>query len=149
MGYQYPTPTTTPRGKHTVAYVVFGTAIILLVWAILASGRLPSLSFSLSVTNTSSSVTNSSIGSGSTPTNLIPTNISSTLSHVFTVVTKVLVGLVGFIASGTKLEVLAKSVVTAVVFWGLAYMTNLLKYLLYGLAVFSLLVGVLVVLGVV
>ena len=55
----------------------------------------------------------------------------------------------GFIASGTKLEVLAKSVVTAVVFWGLAYMTNLLKYLLYGLAVFSLLVGVLVVLGVV
>jgi hypothetical protein len=68
---------------------------------------------------------------------------------VFTVVTKVLVGLVGFIASGTKLEVLAKSVVTAVVFWGLAYLTNLLKYLLYGLAVFSLLVGVLVVLGVV
>jgi len=65
------------------------------------------------------------------------------------VVTKALVGLAGFIASGTKLEVIAKSVVTAVVFWGLAYVTNLLKYLLYGLAVFSILVGVLVVLGVV
>jgi hypothetical protein len=73
----------------------------------------------------------------------------STLTYVYGVVTKALVGLAGFIASGTKLEVIAKSTITAVVFWGLAYLTNILKYLLYGLAVFSILVGVLVVLGVV
>jgi hypothetical protein len=138
VGYQYPTPR-----KHTVAYVVFGVALILLVWAILASGSLPQLSI-LSIT------TNTSIGSGSTTSVAGDTVVVSTLSHVYGVVTKALVGLAGFIASSdNKLEVIAKSVITAVVFWGLAYLTNLLKYLLYGLAVFSVMVGVLVVLGVV
>ena len=145
MGYQYPTPT--PRRKHTVAYVVFGVALILLVWAILASGRPPQLTLQLSTT------TNTSIGSSSTtkPTNNSATGdtVVSTLAYIYGVVSRALVGLAGFIASGTKLEVIAKSIITAVVFWGLAYLTNLLKYLLYGIAIFSVLVGVLVVLGVV
>jgi hypothetical protein len=70
-------------------------------------------------------------------------------SQAVNYLTSGLVGLAGFIASGTKLEVMAKSIVTAVVFWGLAYITNLLKYLLYGIAIFSILVGALVVIGVV
>jgi len=142
VGYQY--PVTTTRKKHTTAYLVFGIAVILLVLALLPYGasnlRLSIVNGVSSSTSTSGSISNTSI---------ISSPVVSVFSQAVNYLTSGLVKLAGFIATGSKLEVMAKSIVTAVVFWGLAYITNLLKYLLYGIAIFSILVGALVVLGVV
>jgi hypothetical protein len=152
VGYQY--PVTTNRKKHTTAYLVFGIAAILLVLALLPYGgsnlRLSIVNGVSSSTSTSASTSTKALGGGSiSNTSIISSPVVSVFSQAVNYLTSGLVGLAGFIAAGSKLEVLAKSIVTAVVFWGLAYITNLLKYLLYGIAVFSVLVGVLVVLGVV
>lgn len=154
MGYQY--PVTTTRKKHTTAYLVFGIAVILLVLALLPYGasnlRLSIVNGVSSSTSTSArtSTSTKALGGGSiSNTSIISSPVVSVLSQAVNYLTSGLVGLAGFIATGSKLEVMAKSIVTAVVFYFLAYMTNLLKYLLYGIAIFSILVGVLVVLGVV
>jgi len=148
VGYQYPVTT---RKKHTTAYLVFGIAVILLVLALLPYGASNlRLSIVNGVSSSTSRASTKALGGGSiSNTSIIPSPVVSVFSQAVNYLTSGLVGLAGFIATGSKLEVMAKSIVTAVVFWGLAYITNLLKYLLYGIAIFSILVGALVVLGVV
>ena len=142
MGYRgdfrYPVYSPQHRGKSFNVVAVLAIALVLFIIALLGvGGRLPTLTI---VTN--STTTNSDLG-------VSETSVTNVLSTVSSALTKLVSGLVVFIGSGTKLEVLTKGAVTALVFFGLAYITNLVRYLLYGLAVFSILTSILVVLGVI
>jgi len=132
-----------PRGKSYGVLAVLVFVLVLLVVALLSvGGKLPTLTIVNPIVNSTTGSNNfSDLGVSGVAT--------SVLSTVSSALTKLVSGLVVFIGSGTKLEVLTKGAVSALVFFGLAYITNLVRYLLYGLAVFSILTSILVVLGVI